>query len=145
MFSYFSLFLEEESKTELPLSFLWLSGQFLSWIFTSNQVISLANCTLVKLDNFGGRFFFSDESSFFVVYYYFFSKTNVLTPFSGLFYPSLCVRPVIIEKFGRNCREEFSGKIFFSFFFFQTFLEKSYAQFSAFLYRRLLVKRKHLW
>ena len=72
----------------------------------------------MKLDNFGGRFFFSVESSFFVVYYYFFSKTNVLTPFSGLFYPSLCVRPVIIEKFGRNCREEFSGKIFFSFFFF---------------------------
>ena len=87
--------------------------------------------------------FFSVESSFFVVYYYFFSKTNVLTPFSGLFYPSLCVRPVIIEKFGRNCTEEFSGNIFFSFFF-QNFLEKSYAQFSVFLYRRLLVKRKHL-
>ena len=95
----------------------------------------------MKLDNFGGPFFFSLVNlPFFVVYYYFFGKTNVLTPFSGLFNPLLCIRPEIIKYFGRNSREEFSGKIFFSFFFFQNFLEKSCAQFSAFLYRRLLFR-----
>ena len=83
------------------------------FLVISNQVISLANCALLKLDNFGGPFFFSLVNlPFFVVYYYFFGKTNVLTPFSGLFNPLLCIRPEIIKHF------EFSGKIFFSFFFF---------------------------
>ena len=113
-----SLFLVKQHWiVKLRLSFRWLSGQFLDnfwpeYWFQSIKVISLADWTLVnEIILEAPVFFFGESSFFFFVYYYFFSKTNVLTPFSASFYPSLYIRPEIITNFGRNWREEFSGKV----------------------------------